>query len=191
MEAELRKLGRSNTMRLVSTYSRQWKTKNSTYPHMLPAEAKDFCEPFELDGGKKRVWSRPWNFVPGADYSRFILGRDGTPIHDDPLCEVGCTYAVRGFDFDYLGLLWLDDLLWRNGAWVVDLDNVHESGISLLVRQARREGNIAPSGPRGSNVVEKLRQAYRILLTRAIKGVFVCIPDDETREHVERSLGNN
>jgi predicted RNase H-like HicB family nuclease len=36
-------------------------------------------------------------------------------MHTDPLCEVGCPYAVRGFDFDYLGLLWLGDLLWGDG----------------------------------------------------------------------------
>jgi DUF2075 family protein len=126
--------------------------------------------------------------VPGQDYTGFVAGRIGMPIHDDPLCEVGCTYAVRGFDFDYLGLLWLDDLAWRDGKWVSDLTNVHESGISLLVRQARREGRIAPAGPRGVNVLEKVRQAYRILLTRAIRGMFVWIPDIETRTHVLASL---
>jgi DUF2075 family protein len=36
-------------------------------------------------------------------------------MHTDPLCEVGCPCAVRGFDFDYLGLLWLGDLLWGDG----------------------------------------------------------------------------
>jgi DUF2075 family protein len=135
------------------------------------------------------MWSRPWNFVPGGtDYTAFIAGRPGTPMHDDPLCEVGCTYAVRGFDFDYLGLLWLDDLLWRDGKWVVPLSNVHESGIGTLVRRARKEGSLAPAGPAGVNVVEQVRRAYRILLTRAIRGIFVWIPDNETREHVARSL---
>jgi DUF2075 family protein len=149
----------------------------------------DFHELVELRDGTERTWSRPWNFVPGQDYTGFVAGRAGLPIHDDPLCEVGCTYAVRGFDFDYLGLLWLDDLLWREGKWIARLANVHESGISSLVRQARAEGPLAPAGPKGANVIEKLRQAYRILLTRAIRGMFVWIPDNETRDHVIDSLG--
>jgi hypothetical protein len=188
MEAELRRLASTYTVRLVSTYSRRWKTEGSTFPHALPPEALDFHEGVIGPDGARKFWSRPWNFVPGQDYTGFVAGRPGLPIHDDPLCEVGCPYAVRGFDFDYLGLLWLDDLLWRNGKWVVHLENVHESGIGVLVRQARKEGPVAPAGPRGANVVDKVRQAYRILLTRAIKGMYLWVPDPETRLHVQSSL---
>lgn len=188
METELRRLASTCTVRLVSTYSRPWKTEGSTFPHSLPSEALDFHEVVVGPDGTRKAWSRPWNFVPGQDYTGFVAGRPGLPIHDDPLCEVGCTYAVRGFDFDYLGLLWLDDLLWRDGKWVVHLENVHESGIGVLVRQARKEGPVAPAGPRGANVLDKVRQAYRILLTRAIKGMYVWVPDEETRQHVETSL---
>jgi hypothetical protein len=188
MEKDLRDLASRYVVRLVSTYSRPWKTQDSTYPHRLPPEAQDFCESTTQPNGEPRIWARPWNFVPGGDYTGFIAGRPGLPISENPLAEVGCTYAVRGFDFGYLGLLWLDDLLWREGRWVVPLDNVYESGITPLVRQARREGDLAPAGPKGANVLEKVRQAYRILLTRAIRGMFVWIPDDETRRHMVASL---
>lgn len=190
METELRRHSKHHSVRLVSTYSRRWKTEGSTYPHQLPPEALDFHEPVEQQDGTHRIWSRPWNFVPGQDYTGFVAGRLGLPIHDDPLCEVGCTYAVRGFDFDYLGLLWLDDLVWRDGRWIAQLEHVHESGISVLVRQAIKEGPVSPIGPKGANVVEKLRQAYRILLTRSIRGMLVWIPDAETREHVTNSLAH-
>ena len=188
MERDLRSLSDRHVVRLLSTYSREWKTEGSTYPHRLPPEALDFHETVTLPNGEQRVWSRPWNFVPGGDYTGFIAERAGLPIHDDPLCEVGCTYAVRGFDFDYVGLLWLDDLIWRDGRWLVQLEHVHESGIGQLVRAARPEGPVAPAGPKGANVLERVRQAYRILLTRAIRGVFVWIPDMQTREHVVSSL---
>ncbi len=191
MEAELAEYAKHYTVRLVSSYSRPWKTDGSNYPHHLPPEALDFHERVEMANGERRVWSRSWNFVPGQDYTGFVAGRPGLPIHDDPLCEVGCTYAVRGFDFDYLGLLWLDDMLWRDGKWVAPLKNVHESGMGSLVRSALKEGLLAPAGPHGANVMEKLRQAYRILLTRAIRGMFVWIPDAETRSHVANSLGRS
>lgn len=189
MEQDLRSVSEQYVIRLLSTYSRRWKTRDSTFPHRSPAEALDFHEAVVCANGARRIWSRPWNFVPGGDYTGFVAGRAGLPIHEDPLCEVGCTYAVRGFDFDYVGLLWLDDLLWRDGRWAVPLTNVHESGITPLVRAARREGPVAPAGPHGANVLDKVRQAYRILLTRAIHGMFVWIPDDETRRYVANSLG--
>lgn len=189
MEAQLRKHAATYRVRLVSTYSRPWKTEDSTFPHHLPMEELDFCEAVSTSAGVKK-WARPWNFVPKGDYTGFIAGRLGLPIHDDPLCEVGCTYAVRGFDFDYLGVLWLDDLLWRNGHWTVPLKNVYESGIRPLVKQALKEGPAAPEGPKGQDVVDKVRQAYRILLTRGIRGMFVWIPDVETRTHVLATLAH-
>ena len=27
-------------------------------------------------------------------------------------------YYLRGFDFDFIGLLWLKDLVWRDNHWV-------------------------------------------------------------------------
>lgn len=189
LESDLRKQLSNWTARLVSTYCREWRSEGASFPHELPPEAQDFCETVN-SGGASRVWARPWNFVPNGDYTGFVTGREGFPIHADPLCEVGCTYAVRGFDFDYLGLLWLDDLVWRDGSWKVQLAHVHESGISRLVQRARHEGDIAPAGPHGASVLEKVRQAYRILLTRATRGLYVWIPDIETREHVLRSLGS-
>lgn len=188
MERDLRALADRHVVRLLSTYSRKWKTEGSTYPHRLPAESLDFSEHMTLSNGERKIWSRPWNFVPGGDYTGFIAGRPGLPIHEDPLCEVGCTYAVRGFDFDYVGILWLEDLIWRDGRWVVQLEHVHESGIGQLVRAARREGPLAPAGPKGANVLERVRQAYRILLTRAIRGVFVWVSDEATRRHINQSL---
>jgi DUF2075 family protein len=79
---------------------------------------QDFCETY-IHNGSERIWSRVWNFVPraGTDYTAFIQAAPGSKITEDPLYEVGCPYAVRGFDYDYVGILWLNDLLWRRSGW--------------------------------------------------------------------------
>ena len=104
----------------------------------------------------------------------------------DPLSEVGCPYVVRGFDFDYVGLLWFSDLVWRGDRWQVQLDHIHESGLSRHLRRARKEGD--PEGPEHLALVEKVVQGYRILLTRARKGVFLWFEDEETRERVNACM---
>lgn len=175
--------GRSG--RLLASYGRPWATKGAVRPHELPAEMMDFNLMVD-EGGRKRRWSKVWNFVPKGDYSVFIHGPLGSQIYDDPLCEIGCPYAVRGFDFDYVGLLWLSDLKWRKDRWVVDLDHVHESGLSRHVSRARKEED--PHGPEHQALLLKLQQAYRILLTRAMRGVFIWFEDDETRERVQEAL---
>lgn len=174
------------TARLVASYAREWKTAKVTDPHGLPDEFKDFNEPVRV-GSQVRRWSKVWNYIPkkGTDYTAFVRAPVGSRMHQDPLSEVGCPYAVRGFDFDYVGLLWLGDLKWRDGKWTVDLENVFESGLLRHKQRAAREND--RDGPEHRKLIDKLLQGYRILLTRAMRGIYVWFEDAETRRYVERN----
>ncbi len=188
LESALRdRAAEGNSIRLLSSYSREWKTSETTAPHELPASMKDFCETY-LENGEEKVWSRVWNCVPrrGTDYTAFIRAAPGSRMAEDSLCEVGCPYAVRGFDYDYVGILWLDDFIWRDGQWKVNETSVYESGITNLVNRAITEETTA--GPAHRELRERTAQAYRILFTRALKGTYVWVPDAETRQHIAESL---
>jgi DUF2075 family protein len=105
---------------------------------------------------------------------------------EDPLCEVGCPYAVRGFDYDFVGILWLDDLLWRGDKWTINYEFVHEAGFLQLLNRARAEE--VADGIENRELMLRVTQAYRILLTRALRGVYLWVSDDETRERLMNSL---
>ena len=175
--------------RLLASYARPWKTKGAARPHALPPAQQDFHEPY-LDGRQTRHWSKVWNFIPqnGTNYTWFIQAPQGTPMHDDPLCEVGCPYVVRGFDFDHTGVLWLSDLVRRGQRWHVDLNHVHDSGLLTSVRAARREGH---DGAAHAKLLQSLVQAYRILLTRGIFGCYLWFEDKETRSYILACLGES
>jgi DUF2075 family protein len=186
-EALRERIAEGRSARLLSSFSRAWKTRDAARPHALPPKQQDFNEPYVV-AGKKRYWVRPWNFVPRGDYTWFIAAADGSFIAEDSLCEVGCPYAVRGFDFDYVGILWLNDLLWREDRWVIDAKAVEETGFQDLTRRARHEQARGDEGPATRELLERVGQAYRILLTRALKGVYVWVPDEETRGHLDQCL---
>ncbi len=191
LEAALRQRQlEGNSVRLLSSFSRLWKTQEDANPHALPDDLMDFHEPYEVNG-ETRFWSRVWNVVgPRDDYTWYVTGHPAGRIASDPLCEVGCTYAVRGFDYDYVGILWLNDLAWRDNRWRVDPNAVAETGVIDLVRQARREVESGVlDGPVTSRLLQRVAQAYRILFTRALKGVYVWVPDPETRAHLTASIG--
>jgi hypothetical protein len=173
--------GRS--VRLVSSYNQPWKTKGVERPHALAPEQMDFHLEYER-AGQVKEWSRIWNYAPDQDYSLFIQAPSGSEMERDPLCEVGCPYVVRGFDYDHLGVIWGADLIWRNG-WTVDLTRVHESAWKKTLAAAKK-GDAAAL----DEVVLRLRRAYRILLSRSIRGVAVWFEDAETRRHVEHCLEN-
>lgn len=185
-EKLLRHIKAGESARLLASYARKWKTRNINKPHELPAKDQDFFESY-IENGRRTSWYRVWNYVLGGnDYTGFIQARPGTPMYYDQLCEVGCPYAVRGFDFDYVGILWLNDLKWRNGKWICDLNNIYETGLSRHLSRAKKE--LDKAGTAHEELKRKIIQGYRILFTRAMKGVYVWFEDTETREHIENCL---
>lgn len=192
------------TVRLLSSYTVPWKS-SKTLDEMHTRGDSD-CD-FDFKNEDGTVFRRHWNNPARMDI--FVQAPPGTLMHEDPLCEVGCAYEIRGFDFDYVGLLWLDDIVWREDKWMVDLNKTLDSANRCSSSAAREEqvamrrkkgykGEAAKkiplvplcaSGmPETAKFVKKVIQAYRILLTRAVRGVYLYINDRETREHVRKLL---
>lgn len=172
------------SVRLVASYSRPWVTKDLPDPHDLPDQRKDFV----LSGSDANgdwAWAKIWNYAPDQDYTMFVQGRPGCPIAADPLCEVGCPYVVRGFDFDFVGLLWMPDLLWRKDRWIVDIHQIHETAWKKTLANAKKKGTGSQTD---AALLRLVIRGYRILLTRAIKGTFVWCQDAETRQHLQACL---
>ena len=71
-----------------------------------------------------------------------------------------------------------------------------EPGTSISIT-SMKAGSVRLCGERGSDqgenaareLAEKVKQAYRIVLTRGLKGLFIWVKDDETRLHLRTSLG--
>lgn len=190
MEACLReRIAENKTARLLASYARKWKTKGAAAPHDLPDDLKDFHEPY-TKGGQMRYWSRVWNYVAGngSDYTHFIQARPGSRMHEDQLSEVGCPYAVRGFDFDYVGLLWLGDLQRRDSKWRADAAQVFETGLDRTLAAVRHERDM--SGSAHVALYNALAQGYRILMTRPMQGIYLWFEDVETREYVEACIAS-
>lgn len=185
-EALRAKVNNGASARLLASYARKWKTGDAAIPHDLPDDMKDFHETYVKDG-QTHYWSKVWNYVPkGSDYTHFVQAAPGSIMSKDMLSEVGCPYAVRGFDFDYVGLLWLGDLKRRGDKWVVDKNQVYETGLTRSRSRALAENDINGIGTQ--ELLKSVIQGYRILLTRAMKGVYLWIEDEETREYINNCL---
>lgn len=179
-----------HSARLVAPYARKWVTKGEARPHALPPHKMDFHIPYTRDG-KPHYWSRIWNFALDAQYHLFIQAPEGSRMHEDPLCEVGCPYVVRGFDYDYLGVLWLNDLVWRGDRWDVNPENVFETAWNLTLARARSERQNGIVGENTRALIRQLQRGYRILLSRALKGIYIWFEDEETRSHIQELLASS
>ena len=114
---------------------------------------------------------RPWNAKPDA--GKLAKGIPAAPLWAyDPngVNQVGCIYTAQGFEFDYVGVIFGNDLVYRHGkGWVGQKDQSHDTS----VKRAK------------DKFVELVKNTYRVLLTRGMKGCYVHFMDAETRQFVQ------
>lgn len=126
-------------------------------------------------------WKRPWNAKP-PEQRKPVRAAPAPKKHpyfewasdSAHAGEIGCIYTAQGFEFDYCGVILGPDLVWRDGVgWV-----------------GSREGSKDPSISRRklaqAELLALLKQTYRVLLTRGMKGTFLYSVDWETQEMLRR-----
>ncbi len=120
------------------------------------------------------AFKRPWNAKPEArKLARGIPRAQFWATDPGGRHQVGCIYTAQGFEFDFAGVIWGPHLVIRNGKWVGQPSASRDHVVKTR------------SGARFTDVV---KNAYRVLLTRGMRGCSICILDEETREYVRDRL---
>ncbi len=84
--------------------------------------------------------------------------------------QVGCVYTAQGFEFDYAGVIFGADL-------VYDFERQDWIG-----HPARSEDTIVKRSK--AQFTDLVKNTYRALLTRGLKGCYVCFVDRDTERFV-------
>lgn len=159
LEALIRaKAAEGHTARLAAGYC--WPWSNPTPDGLLVPDVK------------VGDWSMPWNakpdagrLAPGIPKANFWAS-DPTGIE-----QVGCVYTAQGFEYDYAGVIFGRDLVYRpRDGWVGQPEHSHDS---VVKKSARRD----PAG-----FTRMVQHTYRVLLTRGMRGCYVYFQDDTTRD---------
>ncbi len=86
-------------------------------------------------------------------------------------------------EFEYVGLIVGDDLLYRNGHVVTDYTR-HPAGSGEFKRPHQRKPN-----PDDALVLDRIiRNTYKVLFTRGQKGLYLYIMDDALREYLRTEI---
>jgi hypothetical protein len=116
-------------------------------------------------------WSLPWN--ARAEAGRLAAGipkSDYWASDPNGIDQVGCVYTAQGFEFDYVGVIFGKDLVYRPGVgWVGQPDQSQDRVV--------RQQNV----PR-EEFTRYVKNTYRVLLTRGLRGCFVHFLDSQTRD---------
>ena len=112
-------------------------------------------------------WRRPWNARPNAGVlAPGIPPSDLWAYEPNGINQVGCIYTAQGFEFDYVGVIVGRDLVYDfvGNEWRGDRNHCADRDL----RQA------------GDRFLEYVKNRYRVLLSRGMKGCYAYFQDEDT-----------
>ena len=122
-------------------------------------------------------YSRPWNarenltgMKKGIPKSQFWAYEDGG------IDQIGCIYTAQGFEFDYVGVIFGNDLKFdfETNEW----KGIKENSFDSMVKKS-------------DDFLQLVKNTYRVLLTRGMKGCYVYFMDKDTEKFFRSRIENN
>ena len=120
-------------------------------------------------------WQKPWNARPGAGrLAKGIPPADLWATDPGGIEQVGCIYTAQGFEVDYIGVIWGKDLAYDfdGQTWIGD-------------KQESRDRTVKQSK---ADFLRLVKNTYRVLLSRGMKGCYVCFLDKDTERFVRSRI---
>lgn len=142
--------------RLVAGYCWKWnsKTDASAYDIVFPAE--DF--------------QMQWNLA--SDSSLWIM-------KEESINQIGCIHTCQGLEIDYVGVIIGPDLLIRDGKVVTDPSKRASSDKSVFGWKKLMKEEPSRAAAELDLII---KNTYRTLMTRGMKGCYIFSDDEETRD---------
>ena len=151
-----------NKARLVAGYCWDWKSKTQK-------EAMDIVF-------REHNFAKQWNL--SVDGSLWIM-------QPGSLEQIGCIHTCQGLELSYVGVIIGDDLIVRDGNVLVD-----PSARSKMDASIKGYKTLLKNDPEAARkkIRYLIKNTYKTLMTRGMKGCYIYCTDEETREYFKSFL---
>ena len=123
---------------------------------------------------KDQHFSAYWNFSDTSTWA----------IDSNTVDQVGCIHTSQGLEFSYVGVIIGDDMRYENGHVITDASKRAKTDASLR--------GIKAKGEDADLLKDKIiRDTYKTLLSRAMKGCYVYCTDKALAQHIKDRLSVN
>jgi hypothetical protein len=112
-------------------------------------------------------YHRPWNAKPEARILAPRIPKSNLWAHDpNGIEQIGCIYTAQGFEFDYVGVIFGNDLVYNfdEQTW----KGYPENSADSVVKRSK------------DKFIDLVKNTYRVLLSRGMKGCYVYFMDKDT-----------
>ncbi len=120
------------------------------------------------------------------DYSiSWNLGAKQTFAIDGSINEAGCIHSVQGLEFDYVGVILGKDIYYEDGKIKTNIFEHASSDPSFkgIKKMYKENPDLA-----NKTADEIIKNTYRVLLTRGIKGCYIYCVDKALNEYLKKEV---
>lgn len=163
MHQQIKKLNNSGqSARTVAGYCWEWKSQKN------PDE-------FDIEIGKLKM---KWNMRKHG--GKWL-------IKPETIDEAGSIHRCQGLELDYIGVIIGPDLVVRDQAVITDAFQRHHGDRTIFGFKKLFKEN--PEAAKAL-VDPIIKNTYRTLMTRGMKGCYVYCTDEETREYIKKAISS-
>ncbi|WP_026956664.1 DUF2075 domain-containing protein [Algoriphagus vanfongensis] len=163
MREEIYRLNKvNNSARMVAGYCWDWNSKKD-------AEAMDIVIP-------EHDFQAQWNL--GSDGMLWI-------VKPESVTEIGCIHTCQGLEVDYIGVIIGEDMVCREGQILVDPRK--RSRMDQSIKGYKSLMKVTPQETK-KMLKEIIKNTYRTLMSRGMKGCFVYVQDPELATYLKERI---
>jgi hypothetical protein len=155
------KLGEKSTARLTAGFCWPWSKSKSDGTLVHDVVIGDY--------------TRPWNARSDSGSLASGIPKESLWAYEDGgINQIGCVYTAQGFEFDYVGVIFGPDLIYvpESADWKGD----KTKSFDTVVKRS------------GERFMQMVKNTYRVLLTRGMKGCYVYFMDKNTENFFRSRL---
>ena len=126
--------------------------------------------------------------IPGSDFSmQWNLGDDGMlwMIKENSVHQVGCIHTCQGLELDYVGVIIGSDMRLEEGTLITDPTERAKTDYSIRGWITQMQANPVETKTKINSII---RNTYRTLMTRGMKGCYIYAVDKELNEYLKASI---
>ena len=122
------------------------------------------------------------DIVIGNFSKKWNLEEDGSVwLLKNPLNQVGCIHTIQGLEVDYIGVIIGEDLIYDNGIITQPQKRAKTDKSLSGYKKMLKEDKI-----KAEELADKIiKNTYRVLMTRGLKGCFVYAVDKNLRKYLK------
>ena len=106
-------------------------------------------------------------------------------LSDTSVNEAGCIHTTQGLEFDYVGVIMGDDIRFENGHVITDFTKRASTDQSIKGLKKMYKENSSEAQKRADEII---KNTYRTLMTRGMKGCYIYCTDPGMREYIRKRL---